>query len=502
MAATTPLSVVEARHLLRRTGFGVRQKDVDKIVNRPRNEVVTDLVEFKPSRFKPRGDFSTEIQDSWIKYMLRCRRPFQEKLVLFWHDHFATSAVDVEDDRMRQQNILLRQHCTGVVRSRRVQSETGLPPRGNFKDFVKAINKDPAMMRFLNTEDNRKEDPNENYSRELEELFCLGVVDFAGAPNYTQEDVSQIARAFTGWRTRSGIRDERETFLSESRHDYMADYPTRGPKVIFKSTGGFGPGGADFTVNDEGEAEIDTVIDIIFQHTDSQGHNTVARYVTRRMIEFLAHPNPEVSFVDDVISNSGFDVNFDVREMIRSILLDDRFYETAATAGPGTRKSIKFPVDFVLGTLNQLRIRPKRSDQRVNDSGSQRVRDFLTEMGMTLLEPPSVFGWDWEDAWLGSTRLRERYQFAIDVTRASGAGSASVRFDKLIDLTVTDPATIVDIVLEFFQIADQFGSAERQVLVDYLGPGPIDFIGSENTYNRKLRGLFALVIQSPAYQLF
>lgn len=501
--ASTPLSESEARHLLRRTGFGgaTSERDLDKIVGLPRGEVVADLVEFKPSRFAPKGDFSTEIQDKWIKYMLRYRRQLQEKLVIFWHDHFATSAVEVEDNRMVQQNKTLRQHCTGVHRSRSQQVELGLPQRGNFKDFVKAINKDPAMMRFLNTEDNHKSNPNENYPRELQELFCLGVFDFAGNANYTQEDVFQIARAFTGWRTRELRGYEREAFLSTSRHDTMAEFPARGPKVIFKNSGGFGPGGRDFTVNGEGEEEIDTVIDIIFDHTDTDGQNTVARYVTRRMIEFLAHPNPDVAFVDDVIASSNFDVDFDVREMVRWILLDDRFYETKASAGPGVRKSVKNPVDFVVGTLRLLRIRPKRSDLRVNDLSSGIVRNYLTNLGMTVLEPPSVFGWDWESAWLGSTRMQARYQFSVDVTRAAGAGTSSIRFDKLMDLTLTDPETIVLEALKVFQIEDQFSLAERQVLEDYLGPGPIDFIGSESTFNNKLRGLFALIIQSPAYQV-
>lgn len=506
--ASSPLTLNEARHLLRRTGFGSGgQRDLDKIVGLPRGELVADLVEFKPSRFAPKGDTSDEIQNKWIKYMLRYRKPLQEKLVVFWHDHFATSAIDVEHERMIQQNKTLRQHCTGVHRSRGEQNELGLPPRGNFKDFVKAINKDPAMMRFLNTEDNRKQNPNENYSRELEELFCLGVFDFAGNPNYTQDDVFQIARAFTGWRTEPAHGYERNAYMEDSQHDFAADYPSRGPKVIFKNSGGFGPGGRSFTVNGEGEAEIDTVIDIIFEHTDTDGKNTVARYITRRLIEYFAYPNPEVAFVDDVIAASNFDVDFDVRELLRAIFVDDRFYASMAPVGPGVRKSVKFPTDYVISTLKLLGIRPKRSDLRVNDSNGGIVRSYLRDMGMTLLEPPSVFGWNWETSWLGSTSLQERYQFAVDVTRASGAGSASIRYEKLRGLneepiiTLSAPAAIVDTALQILQIDDQFGAADRQTLIDYLGPGPIDF-SDENTFNRKLRGLFALILQSPAYQVY
>lgn len=522
--ASTPLTLNEVRHLLRRTGFGGgKQRDIDKLVGRARGDVVADLVEFKASRFAPKSGDSLELQDKWIKYILKARQPLQEKLVVFWHDHFASSNVTVDNIRMVQQNKTLRKHCTGINRSRFEQSnvpvgDPPLPPRGNFKDFVKAINKDPAMMQFLNTEDNLKGNPNENYARELQELFCLGVLDSAGQPNYTQEDVFQIARAFTGWHTHvvsedivkdlglpvpPGLpRDWRIHHMASDRHDFMANYPARGPKVIFKSTGGFGAAGKSFTVNGEGEAEIDTVIDIIFQHTDSQGKNTVARYITRRMISYLAHPNPDQGFVDDVVTNSQFDTLFDVREMVRSILLDDRFYESMAPAGPGVRKSVKLPTDFVLGTLKLLGIRPKRSDLRVNDSGSNIVREYLTDMGMTLNEPPSVFGWPWEEAWLGSTRLKERYQFSVDVTRAAGAGTASVRFERLIDLGEQDPSNIVDAALAALQVDDQFSTNDRLILIDYLGPGPIDFVENEAAFNEKLRGLFALIIQSPAYQLY
>ncbi len=118
--------------------------------------------------------------------MTKTRLQLQEKLVLFWHDHFATSYAKVEDiDLMRNQNRLLRLNC-----------------KGDFSVLVKAINKDAAMMEFLDTVRNRKRnEPNENYARELQELFTLGVKDLPARAdaNYEQEDIVQIARAFTGW---------------------------------------------------------------------------------------------------------------------------------------------------------------------------------------------------------------------------------------------------------------------------------------------------------------
>src|SRR5690606_31257031 len=114
--------------------------------------------------------------------------------------------------------------------------------KGSMKDLVKAIGKDAAMMEFLDTTRNEKSIPNENYARELLELFTLGVYDSAGNPNYTQADIVQIARAFTGWR----YKQNGTAYLDRSNHDFTSEFPERGPKRIFETTGNIG--GADFDV--------------------------------------------------------------------------------------------------------------------------------------------------------------------------------------------------------------------------------------------------------------
>jgi hypothetical protein len=125
--------------------------------------------------------------------------------------------------------------------------------KGNFRDFLKRINKDPAMMDFLDTSGTARRLPNENYARELLELFTLGVVDEAGVPNYAQEDIVQIARAFTGWR----LDDKGRRDVSARLARLQRRVPERGPKVIFKDHGKFGPGGVDLAGFGEGAIEID-----------------------------------------------------------------------------------------------------------------------------------------------------------------------------------------------------------------------------------------------------
>jgi uncharacterized protein (DUF1800 family) len=494
----TPLSDAEARHLLRRTGFGVNTKTLGKILkdedvegdNETRGQAADRLLDFTPSKFRPRARDIELTHNKWVKYMIRAKSELQEKLTLFWHDHFATSFATVGDVKlMANQNQLLRLNC-----------------KGNFKAFVKAINLDAAMMEFLDTVRNKKQQPNENYPRELNELFCLGVKDLtpAAEPNYDQEDIVQIARAFTGWR-----EDDGKPYFTEGRHDYNAEFlAERGPKVIFKNRGGFNdPSGQDFTINGEGEPEIDTVIDIIFQHKDSEGKNTVARYIAHRLLTYFAYADPALSVVDDVIATSGFDTNFEIAPLLRAIFCHDAFYETMAPApfGPATKKSVKWPIDLVVGTLRTLRMKAKSKYQYIDGGRYNELRDLLTDMGQRLFEPPSVFGWDWEDGWLSSATLLARYTFVRDATSARGGGGASFRPERLFTMSETNPGDIVDAVTDLLGVKDQISSADRDALIDYLtngaGAGASVNLLDDELRDEKLNGLVAIALQSPAYQL-
>ena len=489
----TELSAPEARHLLRRTGFGVNEGLLTAILNNQetRGQAADRLLDFKPTGFRPRGKYIDLAHNKWVKYMTRTNRELQEKLVLFWHDHFATNYNVIGDlDLMANQNRLFRQQC-----------------KGNFKTLVKAINKDGAMMDFLDTIRNRDEQPNENYARELQELFTLGVKDLtpSAAPNYDQEDIVQIARAFTGWRYDSNDG----AFLNENRHDFNEEWELeRGPKVIYKVRGGFNDiDGQSFIVGGEGENEIDEVIDIIFSHKDSQGKNTVARYIARRLITYFAHPNPDLAFVDQVVTASNFGTQFEIAPLLRAIFVHDSFYESMAGApfGAATKKSVKWPIEYVVGTLRALRIKLKSKYQYIEGGSYDTIRDQLTNMGQVVFEPPSVFGWDWETGWLSSATLLARYGFARDVTSARGSGGTSFRPDRLFDLSETNAAAIVLQVTDLLGVTDQLTTAEKDALRDYLTDGgppntPID-LNDFDYRDMKLNGLVALVLQSPAYQL-
>jgi uncharacterized protein (DUF1800 family) len=490
---STVLTAADARHLLRRTGFGAPAKEVAKILQRgdTRGNAADRLLGFKPAAFQPAGKDLRLRQNSWIKYMIGAKHPLQEKLVLFWHDHFATAASKVGDVKlMAAQNRLLRKGC-----------------KGSFRTLLQEINRDPAMMEFLDTVRNRKRTPNENYGRELCELFALGVKDSNGNPNYLQEDVVQIARAFTGWHL-----DRDKPVFDEGNHDFTDEYPERGPKVVFTQVGGFGPSGRSFASAGEGPQEIDTVIDILLAHRDSDGRSTVARRIARRLLEFFAHgafaeSTPETTaVVDAVIAESGFDQSWDVQALLRAILVSDAFYETAAAApyGAATAKSVKWPVDVVVTTMRTVAMKPKGREAYVDGGSRRSLRSHMAAMGQELFEPPSVFGWEWERSWITSATTLARARFARDVIMARGNGGTSFRPEKLVDLSLTEPGAILDAVTDALGVTDQLTAAQRTVLLDYLtdaGARTSLDLEDDDTRNRKLHGLFGLLLQSPAHQL-
>lgn len=499
---STPLTTAQARHLLRRSSFGAPATQVVAFTGMTRGAAADKLLRFIPAKFKPTGKYIELVHNSWIKYMITTPQPLQEKLVLFWHDHFSTSNSKVDFPAlMANQNLLLRSFC-----------------KGNFKDFVKAINRDAAMLEFLDTVRNQKEQPNENYARELQELFTLGVKDYNGNRNYEQDDIVQIARAFTGW---DYDRKGKAVFDPEGEHDYTADYPERGPKVIYKTQGGFGAAGRDFTQpGGEGATEIDQVVDVIFDHRDSDGQKTVARYIAGKLFIYFAQPYPKrpaqpalKSVVDQLVVASQFDTTWRIDALLRAIFVSDAFYATDVPApfAASDLKSVKWPVDYAVSTLRLLHLKLKGKYQYVSGGSYSSIRDQLGNMGQVLLEPPSVFGWNWEAAWVSSATLLARFNFANDVISARGSGATHFHPEKLsTELTAlstsanADPTAILTAVTNVLGVTDQLTASDQADLVNYLtenGTQATLNLADPDTRNRKLNGLFALVLQSPVYQL-
>jgi uncharacterized protein (DUF1800 family) len=485
----TIIGEAELRHILKRTGFGPAAKDMKrakKMIGLTRGDAADYLLGLKRKVLQAKGKEAIDVHRKWVKHLTKGKTPFLDKTVLFFHDHFSVQASVVENypEAITQH---LRMHYTYAL--------------GNFKDYCKAVNKDPAMMVFLDTVLNHKEIPNENYPRELCELFTLGVYDLNGVENYTQKDVVQIARAFTGW---SIDQNQQLAYLESDDHDTMAEYPSRGPKVLFDNAHGFPSGGESFTMGGEGENEIDEVIEILFAHLDSDGMNTVARRTAFRLLEFLCYAKPAKAIVDAVVADSSFELNWSIDQLIRAIVVHDVFYETMAPAPHTalTKKSVKWPIDYIVGTLRMLKMKPRGKELEIPGGGYDEITEHETNMGQLIGEPPSVFGWDWEGGWISSSTLLARYTFARDLINARTKG----RFKPLkhIDNDLTDPGEIVDAITAALNIADQLTAAERTELIEYLtdnGANPILNLDDDVTVDLKIHGAFGLAMQSAAFQL-
>src|SRR5581483_1578772 len=257
------LDYAMAAHLYRRAGFGGSEDQINALVGLDAGAAADRFLTFKISRAKPTGRDSEHVVRSWLKRMLT-KPPLQEKMTLFWHGHFANSIEKVDDYKlMNVQNGLFRSFATG-----------------NFKALVRAVTKDPSMLVYLDGENNEQGNPNENYARELMELFTLGIVDDAGVPNYSQDDVHELARALTGY-----VIDRTKGALDPSRHDEGDD------KTVMGVTGNLGV---------ENVAPADDAIEIIFAHMDTRPPQQprVARFLARKLARFFGPAQPSDALVD------------------------------------------------------------------------------------------------------------------------------------------------------------------------------------------------------------
>jgi hypothetical protein len=223
------------------------------------------------------------------------------------------------------------------------------------------------------------------------------------------------------------------------------------------------------------------------------------------LLEYFAHPNPSLAFIDAVVAASSFDLDFELTPLLRAIFVHDDFYLTAgAPTGSGTKKSVRWPVDLVITSLRLLKVKPKGKYVYIDGGSYNRVFDQLSNMGQVLFDPPSVFGWDWETSWVSSSTMLARYGFARDLIAARGGGGSAFRPDKLMSLDLSDPTDILTAATDALGMTGDLTGSEQTTLIDYLtdnGASPTLDLNDYDTRNRKLHGLFGLLMQMPAYQL-
>ena len=285
-----------------------------------------------------------ELRTWWLQRMRVSGQPLREKMTLLWHGHFATSVTKVKSAwAMWRQNETLRENALG-----------------NFGAMVRAMARDPAKIRWLDLQQSKVGAPNENFAREVMELFTLGV------GHYTEADVKAGARAFTGHRvTPLG----QEFVFARRAHDY-------GPKTFLGKTGNF---------------DGDAVIDIILEQPQC------ARFIAGRLWEFFAYENPEPGQLD-AAAYSLFRGGYELAPFLGELFRSRAFYSPRAM---GTH--IKSPVEWLVGMCIDL---------ETDLPGQPLLDGVLGQLGQSLFQPPNVRGWEGGRAWISSSTLILRYNFA------------------------------------------------------------------------------------------
>ncbi len=287
-------------------------------------------------------DLKEQVKDlnlAWIHRMSDTEAILREKMTLFWHDHFAC----------RVPNAWVQQRMNNLMRSHAL---------GNFGELVSAVSREPAMLQFLNNQQNRKKHPNENFARELMELFTLGL------GNYTEEDIKESARAFTGW----GYDQRMEFQFRKGIHD-------DGIKTFMGQSGNFD--GHD-------------IIRAILQQKQC------ARFVTNKIYQFLVGENPGAKRLN-TLSNQFYTSDYDIGNLIKTILTAEWFYSEEVVGN-----KIKDPTQLIVGFMRSF-------DVEFTDPKSliflQRI------LGQVLFYPPNVAGWPEGKQWIDSSTMVFRMKF-------------------------------------------------------------------------------------------
>jgi uncharacterized protein (DUF1800 family) len=387
MAATPArLSEGQARHLLNRTGFAPTQAEVDALTGQSATGAVSSLLAQAQSKplapTNPAPDFmgqppplayrllnsqeerqaqrqqqqreALDMKAWWLQEMIASPTPLRERMTLFWHNHFATSQQKVNRSQaMWKQQQTLRTHALG-----------------SFRALLHDVAKDPAMLVYLDGANSRKQAPNENFAREVMELFTLG--EATGGGNYSEADVREAAMAFTGW----GVDREDMTFkFRPALHDDT-------PKTLLGRTGNF---------------DGDQALDILLEQP------AAARFIVGKLWREFVSPTPDDAQVERIARRFKAS-DYNIASAMSDVLLTDAFWQDANRGS-----LVKSPVDLIVGTLRQFSF-----------SKIEAVPFALksAQLGQNLLVPPNVKGWPGQNAWINATTLLERKRFTEQLFRA------------------------------------------------------------------------------------
>lgn len=363
--AKAPWDLARVAHLHRRAGFAAPWSILQRDLKDGPDKAVDRLLEGEPTSGDGQsaeefdalldemaarvGSDATpaRLQGVWLYRMILTARPLRERMTLFWHNHFATSLTKVENPvLMQRQNGLLRENALG-----------------RFGTLLDAIGKDPAMLVWLDATASRKAKPNENYAREVMELFTLG------RGRYTEKDIQEAARAFTGW------------FVVRDRFSMLPTQHDDGVKTIFGKSGRF-----------RGEDVPGLLLD----------QPACAEFLGAKLYRhFVSEVDPPSPDLLAPLAKGLRASNYDIAAAVRTILRSNLFFDEATR-----RARVKSPVELAVGTIRALEIlKPTVSAEALAGATSR--------MGQTLYAPPSVAGWDGGATWINTTAMLNRTNLAL-----------------------------------------------------------------------------------------
>jgi uncharacterized protein (DUF1800 family) len=447
----------QLHHLLRRTLFGASKADLAAFAGQPLSQVVTTLLADLPAPAPPIVDYTdspstgttgtrnwsnpgvptgeTWVNDKqmdnrndnvnrersmrrwWTFLQLRQDRNIREKMVLFWHNHIPTviGGSITEGFHFYGYNRLLRQYAVG-----------------NFKDLMRAMTIEPAMLIYLDGEDNRNTAPNENYARELQELFCIGK-DLS--PSYTQEDVVMAAKILTGFQRSDSylgpldpvtqIQNQYNDFTHKftlSRHDtttktFSSFYNNR---VITGST------------DPTGMTEVNALLDMIFDHPE------VARFVVRKLYRFFVYYNIDAATESNVIvplANTFRNNNYNIKPVLEELFNSQHFFDNIQSTGA----IIRNPIDYCIGLARTMNFDINSGSAAGDYYAISFLDTRFSNLQMRPGSPPNVAGWpayyqtpNYHELWINSETLRRRKEY-IDalITNGINTGTPKYRVDVL-----------------------------------------------------------------------
>jgi Protein of unknown function (DUF1800) len=466
-------------HLLRRAGFGATPDELEAYAARPYAEVVEalvhpervpDLDESLLRRYYPHlganQDNPGVWNGRWFYRMLNSRRPLEEKMALFWHHVFATGWTKSE-------------HTPTMVEHIQMFRRNGL---ANFRTLLLDLSRDPAMLYWLDNCENHKGAINENYGRELLELFSMGI------GNYSETDIKNVARAFTGWTFEQPIP--------------LYPYGHYGSRFVYREDDH--DGGEKTFLGRQGPLDGPDVIEIIVRE------EATARFLARHLYSFFVADEPQVPAWSvtppqdpqaiETLVRAFRESDGEMRHVMRTLLLSDFFQEARF-------RRVKCPAELIAGVLKLTG--DFRAEYGLIGPGLTQLDGAARAMGQTLMDPPSVEGWHTGKEWIDGGTLTERINFAVNRVKDTSKPGIQEIIKRLRDDAAGAPGGELPpeaLIERLLQLAGylELSPESRQALLAFAAQGgPLTFQSEEARSRSEARvgELLTLIVATPEYQL-